>query len=97
MNDWVTVADAASLDLSNRMTLEAWVYPTAIGSDRRTALLKEQSGQLVYALYAGEGSGRASGHVYTSGDLETRSTSALPLNAWSHLAASTTGPRCGCA
>ena len=86
VNDWVTVPDAASLDLTNRATLEAWVYPTALGLDWRTALLKEQSGQLVYALYANNDINRPSGHVYTSGDLFTNGTSALPLNTWSHLA-----------
>ena len=52
VNDWVTVADSASLDLTTRATLEAWVFPTALGGMWRTALLKEQPGQLVYALYA---------------------------------------------
>ena len=52
VNDLVTVADSASLDLTNRATLEAWVNPTALGAAWRTALLKEQPGQLVYALYA---------------------------------------------
>ena len=52
MNDIVNVADSASLDLTNRATLEAWVNPNALGSAWRTALLKEQPGQLVYALYA---------------------------------------------
>ena len=28
VNDWVTVADSASLDLTSAMTLEAWVRPT---------------------------------------------------------------------
>jgi hypothetical protein len=27
-NDWVTVADVPSLDLTSALTLEAWVYPT---------------------------------------------------------------------
>ncbi len=39
INDWVTVADSASLDLSTRATLEAWVNPTALGvrlADRRS-------------------------------------------------------------
>ena len=31
VNDWVTVPDSASLDLSTRATLEAWVFPTALG------------------------------------------------------------------
>jgi hypothetical protein len=86
VNDWVTVPDAASLDLTNRATLEAWVYPTALGATWRTAVLKEQPGQLVYALYANNDITRPSGHLYTSGDLFTNGTAALPLNAWSHLA-----------
>ena len=86
VNDWVTVPDAASLDLTNRATLEAWVYPTALGGTWRTALLKEQPGQLVYALYANNDVSRPSGHLYTTSDLFTNGTAALPLNTWSHLA-----------
>ena len=44
----MTVPDANSLDLTNRMTLEAWVRP-ATTNDWRTVLLKEQTGQLVYS------------------------------------------------
>ena len=66
VNDMVTVADSASLDLTNRATLEAWVNPTALGSAWRTALLKEQPGQLVYALYANNDVSRPSGHLYTT-------------------------------
>ena len=86
VNDLVTVADSASLDLTNRATLEAWVNPTALGSAWRTALLKEQAGQLVYALYANNDFSRPSGHLYTTGDLFASGTSPLPLNTWSHLA-----------
>ena len=43
VNDWVTVPDAAALDLTNGMTLEAWVRPSANGG-WRTAILKEQRG-----------------------------------------------------
>ncbi len=46
MNDWVTVPDAASLDLTSGMTLEAWVLPTALGAAWRTAIIKEGSGEL---------------------------------------------------
>jgi glucose/arabinose dehydrogenase/PKD repeat protein len=86
VNDWVTVPDAPSLDLTNRATLEAWVYPTALGSTWRTALLKEQPGQLVYALYANNDLTRPSGHVFTTGDLFSNGGAALALNTWSHLA-----------
>ena len=86
VNDWVTVPDAASLDLTNRATLEAWIYPTALNAIWRTALLKEQPGQLVYALYANNDLNRPSGHLYSGADLFTNGTAALPLNAWSHVA-----------
>src|SRR5262249_48032634 len=39
-NAWVTVADANSLDLTNAMTIEAWVNPTAL-NDWRNILTKE--------------------------------------------------------
>ena len=51
VNDWVTVNDANSLDLTGAMTLEAWVQPTAING-WETVILKEASGDLAYALYA---------------------------------------------
>ena len=86
VNDLVTVADASSLDLTTSLTLEAWVFPTAIGGSWRTVLLKEQSGQLVYALYAAADNGVPSGHVYVGGDRDTRAAVGLPLDTWSHIA-----------
>jgi hypothetical protein len=91
INDWVTVADAASLDLTTGMTMEAWVYPTLLSGSWRTVMLKEQSTGMAYALYAGEDAGRPSGHAFTSGEFDTRGTGALPLNTWSHLAATYDG------
>ncbi len=85
VNDWVTVPDAASLDLTTRATLEAWVYPSALGGTWRTALLKEQAGQLVYALYANNDVSRPSGHLFTSGDLFSNGTVSAPAQ---HLVAS---------
>ena len=49
-------------------------------------MLKEQPGQLVYALYASNDIARPSGHLFTSGDLFSNGNAALPLNTWSHLA-----------
>ena len=88
VNDWVSVADSASLDLTSAMTLEAWARPSAAGAAWRTLLLKEQPGQLAYALYANEGSGRPSAHVFVGGDRDVRGAAgSVPLNAWTHLAA----------
>ena len=91
VNDWVTVPDANALDLTTGMTLEAWVRPTAVGSLWRTVLLKEQPGNLIYALYAGDGAGRAATHIFTTADRGLSGTTATPLNAWTHLAATYDG------
>ena len=86
VNDLVTVPDSAALDLTNRATLEAWVYPTVLGGNYRTILIKERPGHLVYALYGNNDANRPSGHLFTSGDLFTNGTSALPVNTWTHVA-----------
>jgi hypothetical protein len=86
VNDWVTVPDSGPLDLSTRATVEAWVFPTALGNAWRTVLIKEQPGQLVYALYANNDALRPSGHLFTTGDLYANGSAQLPANAWSHLA-----------
>ena len=89
VDDWVTAADSTSLDVS-RMTLEAWVRPTAVGGGWRTALFKEQPGGMVYALYASQGSGASLGQVNIGGERNAQGP-ALALNTWSHLAATFDG------
>ncbi|MDA0168691.1 hypothetical protein OJ998_06300 [Solirubrobacter taibaiensis] len=90
-NDSVSVPDAASLDLSAGMTLEAWVKPATLGTSWRTVLIKERPSGLQYALYANTNTGHPSGNVFTSDEFEARSATALPLNSWSHLAATYDG------
>jgi hypothetical protein len=86
INDWVTVADAASLDLTNRLTVEAWVFPTALNS-WETVVLKEAPGDLVYALY-GDNNARRPGAWLRLAGVSTSAVgpAVLPLNGWSHLA-----------
>ena len=91
INDWVTVADADSLDLTTGMTTEGWVRPTAIGTGWRTVMLKEQPSNLIYSLYAGNGKGRAATDLFTTADRGLSGTTATPLNAWTHLAATYDG------
>ena len=90
VNDWVTVADSPSLDLTTGMTLQAWVYPTALSGGSangwRTVILKQQSTQLAYALYANSNTNRPNGYVYTSSDQGVFGNAQLPLNTWRHLA-----------
>jgi hypothetical protein len=87
VNDRVAVPDAASLDLTNRMTLEAWVRPTATSNDWRTVLLKERSPGLAYALYAGDDVGpRPNAWLTIGGDRSVIGPSSLTASTWAHLA-----------
>ncbi|MGZ8633867.1 MAG: LamG domain-containing protein, partial [Solirubrobacteraceae bacterium] len=90
-SNWVTVPDADVLDLTTGMTMEAWVRPTATGALWRTVMLKEQPGSLIYALYAGDAAGRPAMDIFTTADLGFSGTTATPLNAWTHLAATYDG------
>jgi hypothetical protein len=86
VNDSVNVNDSASLDLTAAMTLEAWVYPTAL-SGWRTVVLKERSGGLVYALYAHDDAPWPAAYIRVGGqDIGVAGASPLPLHTWTHLA-----------
>ena len=54
----VTIPDAASLRLTNAMTLEAWVQPTGNLTSWRTILMKEDTADLAYALYGNSDANR---------------------------------------
>jgi hypothetical protein len=87
VNDRVNVPDSASLDVTAGATVEAWIFPTALGTGWRTVAGKERSGGIVYILYANRNSGVPAGQVYAGGTVRTvNGTSQLPLNAWSHVA-----------
>ena len=97
VNDWVTVPDAAVLDLTTGMTVEAWVYPTAGGSGPvwRNVVIKERSGGEVYNLYSANGSNVPVVYVIraaqTNPPQDATGTVALALNVWTHLAATYDG------
>ena len=82
-NARVTVADSASLDLTSAMTLEAWVFPTAGGSVWRDVIYKGPDD--IYYLESSSVLNRPATGGILSGPMY--GTSAMPLNAWSHLAA----------
>ena len=91
-NALVTVASNASFALTNGMTLEAWVKPTAISSSGwTTIILKERTtAGLSYALYANDGAAnpsRPAGYARIGFiDQEVTGTPGLPLNTWTHVA-----------
>ncbi|RCG20211.1 hypothetical protein DQ384_37550 [Sphaerisporangium album] len=86
-SSWVTIPHAASLRLTNRMTLSAWVKPSTI-SGWRTAMMKEHAGGSAYGLYASNGTvptawmlkSDATNHYQVNG------TAGLATGAWTHLA-----------
>jgi chitodextrinase len=88
-NARVNINDANSLDLTNAMTLEAWVRPTAL-SGYRSVILKERSGGLSYSLYAANSSASPSApgtFVNVGGsDFGATTPTQLALNTWTHLA-----------
>lgn len=84
-NDWVSVADASSLDLSTGMTVEAWVRPSRLGG-WRTVVVKERSGGIVYSLYADQAAGRPVGQVDIGGERSAVGTASVPTGVWTHLA-----------
>ena len=94
----ISIADADTLDLSTAMTLEAWINPSTI-SGWRTALLKEiprtatNPGGLSYSLYANDDEASTPAVTVNTGGRDEKATglSLLPLNAWSHLAATYDG------
>jgi hypothetical protein len=92
----VTVPHTVSLNLTMGMTLEAWVFPTAHGSGIwRNVIIKERPGGEVYNLYSNVDTNVPTVYVVRSAapdqPLDARGTAALPLNAWTHLAATHDG------
>ncbi len=101
--DNVSVVDGVALtklDLTNGMTLEAWVNPSTMNG-WESVIYKERGGAgtglLSYALYAQDGdpSLPPAGYVRTSAggpDRGIQALTQLPLNVWSHIAVTyTTG------
>ncbi len=87
-SDSVTIPDSSSLDLSNTMTIEAWVYPT-MQQDWQTVILKESEVGLRYGLYANSDTNTpvAATEVSGYGYIETRNSYPLPHHKWTYLAA----------
>jgi hypothetical protein len=77
----VTVNDSASLRLTGGMTLEAWMYPTSVGTSWRDVIYK---GDDIYFLLGA--SPNASRPEAGGTFAEVYGTGALTANTWTHLA-----------
>ena len=83
--DWVAVPDAAALDLTAGLTLEAWVNPTNVGY-YRTILAKTTNG-LPVNYYLSLSNGTLTFGFFNGAWREHRASVGPALNAWSHVAA----------
>ena len=92
-NDRVSILDSATLDLTSGMTLEAWVKPTATGTAWKTVLFKHRNSNatnMVYVMYGNRNTSVPNGEITVGTSVKAANGpagSGLPLNVWSHLAA----------
>jgi chitodextrinase len=89
-SSYVTVADRAALDLTTALTVEAWVYPTSSSAGSAAIVAKERTGGgMPYGLETTGGAPDA--YVNVGATASSGGAAALPLNAWSHVAATYDG------
>ena len=81
-NALVTINNAASLQLTSGMTLEAWVYPTTVSNKSRDVIYK---GNDNYYLEGSTNNSRRPALGGTFGS-PIYGTAALTANTWTHLA-----------
>lgn len=87
IDDWVTVNDAASLDLTAGITLEAWVHPTDSMTGWRSVLLKDAPPEHAsYYLAANSDANRPAVGVFISNNQSFAVGPQLALYTWAHLA-----------
>ena len=92
VNDWVTVADSASLDLTTAGTLEAWVRSDNPAKAWQTVAMKEDPahGSLAYGLYA-TSSVPFSNAWWVEDSVWAPDASRLAAATWTHLASTVQG------
>ncbi len=90
----VTVNDSASLDISVGMTLEAWVNPTALNAQQGMNIIVKLlvgSSSVDYVLLGSAKTTRLPSTAISATLTNLSGSSLLPLNTWSHLAATYDG------
>ena len=92
VDDLVSVADSNLLDLTTGMTIEGWLRPTTAGTAFRTFVIKEDGSSHVYRIYANTSAQAPRAQAAIAGGVRTATgTTALPVNVWSHVAATYDG------
>lgn len=86
----VTINDAASLDVTTGMTIEAWVKPSVVNSAWRDIIYKGNDNYYLEGT-SGNGGLPAMGGTLGGSDVALYGTGVLPANTWTHLAATYNG------
>ncbi len=90
VNDWISVKDSPSLDLSSGYTLEAWVRPLSAGPGN--IITKEQVGGSVYSLYSSQNANVPIAALNDGTAYRVVSGPAVvPINKWTHLVSTYNG------
>ncbi|PYM89329.1 MAG: hypothetical protein DME04_26630 [Candidatus Rokuibacteriota bacterium] len=82
---FVTVPNAAALQLTTAMTLSAWVNPTTVSSAWRDVIYKGNDNYYLSGTST-NASRPAGGGTFGGTTIETYGTAALAVNTWTHLA-----------
>ncbi len=88
-NSLITVSDAASLHLT-AMTLEAWVNPSEVSSAWRDVIYKGNDNYFL-EVTSNPGGYPAGGATLGGSAVVTYGTADVPVNSWTHLAATYDG------
>jgi hypothetical protein len=89
-NAKVVIPDSATLRLSNAMTLEAWVNPTAVSAAWRDVIYKGNDNYYLMGT-TDQGGMPGVGGTFGGANANLFGTAMLPLNTWTHLAATYDG------
>ena len=87
----VVVNSSASLNVTNAMTQEAWVYPTASKSSWSTVMHRQTDAYYLHASCPDGAMRPAGGAIFNGTESYVASAGAIPLNTWTHLAATYDG------
>ncbi len=88
-SSFVAIQDSNALDLTNSMTISAWIYPTSLSAGINTILAKEDGSSVSYDLIANDDTNVP--QIYLGGSTYLRGTNQPPLNTWSYIAATFDG------